>query len=267
MADNPDTTLVTNSPTTETPLAPKAGDPAPGSSDTSSSTTSETSTPPADNGSLLNPKDAVDATTDGNAAQSDEGGTDEGAEGAGQSSLFGAPEGEAAYEITGLPEGVTIDAEALAAVTPLARELNLSNEGLSKLAGVYTESVLPGVVAQMQTDLATQAAQVTKDWATDTRASITGGQNAAGEPVDADPVYAGRSVAEVQQTAAKALDKLGGAGFREFLDQHGLGNHPQMMRFAFNAGHAISEDTSFERGGGVPSAPLTREEKYYGKQG
>ena len=51
----------------------------------------------------------------------------------------------------------------------------------------------------------------------------------------------------------------------EFLNENGLGNHPQMMRFTFLASKAISEDTNFERGAGVPSAPLTREEKYYGK--
>lgn len=262
MADPTDTTPATNSQTTTDPSAPKAGDPAPGSSDTNSSTTTNPSTPPVDDGSLLNPKDAP---ADGAQPEGEDGNPGDEGEPPANAALFGAPADDAEYEISGLPEGVTIDAAALAAVTPLARELNLSSEGLSKLAGVYAESVLPGVVAQLQGDLATQAAQVTKDWATDTRASITGGQNAAGEPVEADPVYAGRSVAEVQQTAAKALDKLGGAGFREFLDQHGLGNHPQMMRFAFAAGHAISEDTSFERGGGVPSAPLTREEKYYGK--
>lgn len=263
MADPTDTTPVTNSPTTETPSVPKDESQAPGSSDTNSSTTEKPSTSDEDSGSLLNPKDAP---ADGAQPEGEDGKTGDEGEPPANAALFGAPEEGADYEITGLPEGVTIDAAALAAVTPLARELNLSSEGLSKLAGVYTESVLPGVVTQLQNDLAAQAAQVTKDWATDARASIVGGQNAAGETVEADPIYAGRSLAEVQQVSAKALDKLGGDGFREFLDQHGLGNHPQMLRFAFAAGSAISEDTSFERGGGVPSAPLTREEKYYGKQ-
>lgn len=267
MADPTDTTPATNSPTTENPSAPKDASPAPDSSDTNSSTTPSPSTeqtPDADGGSLLNPKEGKDS--DGSVANADDNGDPDGAEGGEPNALFGAPEDGTDYEISGLPDGITIDKDALAAVTPLARELNLSNEGLSKLAGVYTENVLPGVVQQMQNDLAAQAAQVTKDWATDARASVVGGQNAAGETVEADPVYAGRTLAEVQQVSAKALDRFGGEGFREFLDQHGLGNHPQMLRFAFAAGSAIGEDTSFERGGGVPSAPLTREEKYYGKQ-
>lgn len=259
MADQSDTTPETNSQTMENPSALKDASPAPDSSDTNSSTTENPSTDADDGGSLLNPKPA-DEKPEGE--QGDDAKTDEPPANA---TMFGAPEGDAAYEITGLPEGVTIDADALAAVTPLARELNLSNEGLSKLASVYTESVLPGVVKQMQDDLGAQAAQLRKDWGTDTRASITGGANAAGEQVEADPVYAGRNLAEVQQVSAKALDQFGGEGFREFLDAHGLGNHPQMMRFAFMAGSAISEDTNFERGGGVPSAPRTEEEKFYGK--
>ena len=264
MTDLPVTTPDPNSPTPTDPTASKGSDPAPGSSDTSSPTT-EPSPPLADDGSILNPKteegDGKDQA-DGDAA-GDQPKTDD--EPPANAALFGAPADDAGYKLTGLPDGVTVDAEALAAVTPLARELNLSNEGLSKLAGVYTESVLPGVVKQMESDLQAQATQLRKDWSTDARASITGGTNAAGERVDADPVYAGRSLTEVQQVSAKALDRFGGDGFRDFLDAHGLGNHPQMVRFAFAAGAAVSEDTNFERGAGVPSAPLTREEKYYGK--
>ncbi len=263
MADPTDTTPETNSPTTENPSAPKDANPAPDSSDTNSSTTPSPSTDPkdGDGGSLLNPK-PDDAKPEGE--QGDDAKTED--EPPANAAMFGAPDEGTDYEIAGLPEGVTIDKDALAAVTPLARELNLSNEGLSKLAGVYTESVLPGVVKQMESDLQAQAAQLSKDWAIDARASVTGGKNAAGEDVQADPVYAGRNLAEVQQVSAKALDRFGGEGFREFLDSHGLGNHPQMLRFAFAAGSAIGEDTSCERGGGVPSAPLSREEKYYGKQ-
>lgn len=267
MADPLDTIPATNSQTPTDQTASKDAPPAPGSPDTSSPTT-ETNPAADDEGSLLG-----DAKTEGDndgGADSDAGNaygdrTGDGGD-ADANPLFGAPAEDASYEIAGLPDGMSIDADALAAVTPLARELNLSNEGLSKLAGVYTESVLPGVVKQMETDLQTQAAQVRKDWGTDARAAVQGGVNAAGEQVEADPVYAGHTLSEVQTTAAKALDRFGGEGFREFLNGNGLGNHPMMVRFSFLAGKAISEDTNFERGAGVPSAPLTREEKYYGKQ-
>jgi len=261
MTDQPATTPEQNSPTPTDQTASKDAPPAQDSSDTNSPTT-ETNPDAGDEGSLLGDAKTGDAKPEG-----EQGGDANAEKGdAEPNPLFGAPADDAQYEIAGLPEGMSIDADALAAVTPLARELNLSNEGLSKLAGVYTESVLPGVVKQMETDLQAQAAQVRKDWGTDARAAVQGGTNAAGEPVEADPAYAGHTLSEVQSIAAKSLDRFGGEGFREFLNGNGLGNHPAMLRYSFLAGKAISEDTNFERGAGVPSAPLTREEKYYGKQ-
>jgi len=261
MPDQPATTPETNSPTPTDPTVSKDGAPAPASSDTSSPTTPPNPAPEADK-SILGDAQGDPAQPEGESAKDGEA---EGEKGdAEPSPLFGAPAGDAQYEITGLPDGVAIDGDALAAVTPLARELNLSNEGLSKLAGVYTESVLPGVVKQLEGDIRAQAAQMRKDWGTDARAAVSGGTNAAGEPVEADPVYAGHTLAEVQTISAKALDRFGGEGFRDFLNGNGLGNHPQMLRFAYAAGKAISEDNSFERGQGVPKAELTREEKYYG---
>lgn len=165
--------------------------------------------------------------------------------------LFGAPEGD--YEISGLPEGMTVDTEALAAFAPLAKELGLSNEGMSKVAVAYAEilpQVTDRVVANLQNDIAAQHSA----WATE-----------AIELVKTDPLFGGRPLGEVQQLAAKAIDRLGDPEFRKYLDDTGLGNHPAMMRFAFNAGSAISEDTSFERGNNVPAAK-TRTDKYYGPQ-
>ncbi len=202
----------------------------------------------ADDASILNPK------------PDDKEGDDAPADNA---ALFGAPEEGTAYELTGLPEGVVIDADALAAIEPVARELGLSNEGLSKIAGVYAETVLPHVQNTLATQINAEAAQLKKDWATDTRAAIAGGKNAAGEDVVADPVFQGKTLKEVQAVAARALDRFGGEGFRDFLDTHGLGNHPLMTRAMFAAGAAIAEDTELPRGGDV-AKPKTREEKYYG---
>lgn len=269
MADNTDTTQEQNSstPTTPTldPSAQKDVSPAPASSDTPSSTT-ENPSADADEGSLLNPK-TVDTEAEGEKtedAAGAEGEKDAAAE------LFGAPEEGTDYEITGLPEGITLDADAIAAVTPLARELNLSSTGLSKLAAVYAESVLPNVVAQTQEQvtagLNAQIAEIRKGWATESRLAVQGGRAEDGSDIAPDKVFAGATLADVQKVSAKAIDRFGGSEFRQFLDDNGLGNHPAMLRFAFQAGSAISEDTNFDRGGSVPSAPLTREEKYYGKQ-
>lgn len=163
--------------------------------------------------------------------------------------LFGAPEGD--YEPSGLPEGTVIDKAALEAVTPVARELGLSNEGFSKLAGVYAEKVLPQVTEQVTSQIMAQSAATTAAWATETTTAI-----------GTDPAYGGKPLAEVQSVAAKALDRFGGSEFRQYLADTGLGNHPAMMKAMFLAGSAIAEDTTFERGS-TPTAPKSRVEKFY----
>lgn len=166
--------------------------------------------------------------------------------------FHGAPEGD--YQLEGLPEGTVIDEEALAAISPIARELNLSNAGLSKIAGVYAETVLPKVVDNltdgMQRDIAAQHAA----WATETT-----------DMVKTDAAFEGKTLKEVQQISAKTLDRFGGKDFRVFLENTGLGNHPAMVKFAYLAGQAISEDTTFERGN-TPPKEKSRTEKYYGPQ-
>lgn len=188
----------------------------------------------------------------------DEGGSDkdgsaagEGGEGDGEPNAFiGAPEGD--YELVGLPEGTEIDKDALAAVTPVAKEIGLSNEGLSKIAAVYAEKVLPHVADQLNDTLQRDIAATHAQWA-----------NEAVELVKTDEVFGGKQLSEVQQVSAKAIDRFAGPEFRTFLEETGLGNHPAMLKFAFLAGSAISEDTTFERGG--PAAkPKSRTEKYYG---
>lgn len=182
--------------------------------------------------------------------------------------LFGAPEGEAAYEIAGLPEGTTIDQAALDAIAPVARQLNLSNEGLSLIAQTYAEKVLPGVAEQVLGNLQNDIVAQRKDWETEARHAIKGVdaegnkielKNAKGQPISFD----GKPYKEAQTVMAKALDQFAPVGFREFLDETGLGVHPMMVAFAYQAGKNIAEDTSFERGGSDAGQPKSRVEKYY----
>jgi hypothetical protein len=43
--------------------------------------------------------------------------------------------------------------------------------------------------------------------------------------------------------AKKALDAFGTTELRSLLNESGLGNHPEVIRFMFRAGKAISEDS------------------------
>lgn len=269
MADEATQTDATNSdPATQTDAS--------GVTASSSSTTDQTAadaaaTGDADKGGDADPLDGASALGDAQAPgdkSKEEGGEGDkvkegddadGADKGDEPALTGAPEGD--YDLTGfLPEGTKLDADALAKMTPTAKALNLSNAGLAKIAveglPIVTKQVTDGIIGEV---VAQRAA-----WDTDTRAAISGGKNAAGEDVQRDAVYGGKSYDDVLATSAKALDRFGGADFRDFLKSTGLGNHPAMVRFAYQAGSAISEDTDFERGGGIPNTPKSREEKYYG---
>lgn len=272
MADEATQTDATNSdPATQTDAS--------GATASSSSTTDQTAADAAaagdgDKGGEADPLDGAsnlgDAQTgdkpkdgEGDGGEGDK--PKEGEEGAGEKTgdeepaLTGAPEGD--YDLTDhLPEGTKLDADALAKIAPTAKALNLSNAGLAKIAAeglpIVTKQVTDAVIGEV-------VAQRTA-WDKDTRAAISGGQNAAGEAITADPIYGGKSYDDVLATSAKALDRFGGADFRDFLKSTGLGNHPAMVKFAYQAGALISEDTDFERGGGIPNTPKSREEKYYG---
>lgn len=190
--------------------------------------------------------------------------------------LHGAPEGD--YEIE-LPEGMSLDTEALAEIAPLAKELNLSNKGLSILA----ERGLPVAQKMAERSMVEAVVAVRKGWEDDARATVQGGKLQDGTEVQSDPVFKGENIDAVTATGAKAIDRFttdasgqpilfpaakadGSPGtFRDFLKTTGLANHPGMIRFAYLAGSAISEDSDFERGGQNPTSKLSREEKYYGK--
>lgn len=215
---------------------------APASPPVDAAALSDGATPAADGATLLTPvadtKEAAPALTAEEQAAADT-----------KAALFGAPDGD--YEITGLPEGTVIDGEALAAVAPLAKEMGLSNEGLSKLAGAYAEKIVPHLAKQVSDQIMASSAATIKGWADESVAAVK-----------TDAAYGGKPLAEVQAVAAKAIDRFGGTEFRQYLADTGLGNHPAMVRAMFLAGSAIAEDTTFERGG-VATSPKSRVDKYY----
>ena len=234
--------------------------------DTATTETSTTETTDQQTQSSSTTDDNLDLGAGVDDQTDDQQGGDKGDDQPATSEYLGAPAEGEAYTIEGLPEGMTIDEEALAAVDPVAREIGLSPKGLSKIAGVYAEKVLPHVVEQttqrLNEQLQTQVLDQRKEWENEARAAIKGEvelKTATGEPITFD----GNDVKQVQQIAAKAIDRVMPAGFRQFLNETGLGQHPAMVAGMYAVGKLVSEDSNFEGGGNEPK-PKSREEKYYG---
>jgi hypothetical protein len=65
-----------------------------------------------------------------------------------------------------------------------------------------------------------------------------------------DKEFGGDKLSENLGVAKKALDAFGTAELRSLLNQSGLGDHPEVIRFMYRAGKAISEDRFV---GGAPA--------------
>jgi hypothetical protein len=141
------------------------------------------------------------------------------------------------YELA-VPEGFEkLDPEAVAAATPIFKELGLSNDQANKLVPIAAEMAKRIVTDRDQQLLGTILEQ-RKDWL---------------ETARKDPEIGGANWDATLRTAAQGLDRLGfpkGSPLRGALDESGFGNHPEMIRLMSKVGSAIGEDGTFVRGEG-----------------
>lgn len=138
-----------------------------------------------------------------------------------------APEDKAEQKPEGAPEqyafnaieGVTIDEVVVGAFSEVAKELNLPQEQAQKVL----DKVAPVIQARQMEQL-----QVAREgWA---------------EATKSDKEIGGDSLEANLGTAKKALDAFATPELRTLLNESGLGNHPEVIRFFYRTGKAISED-------------------------
>lgn len=132
----------------------------------------------------------------------------------------GAPE---VYEFKAA-EGQTFDPEFVKGYSEVARELNLTQEA----AQTMIDKVGP-ILAQQQ---AAQIAQVRNDWA---------------EASKVDAEFGGAKFNENLAIAKQSIDKFATPEFKQMLDDTGLGNHPEWIRYCYRVSKAFSPD-NFEGG-------------------
>lgn len=166
----------------------------------------------------------------------------------------GAPE---AYDTSAwtMPEGVDFDTDGFAAVEPVLRDLNLSNDQAGKLMTTYAEKIVPMIAARTTEQIDQAGAQLKADLARDL-------QN--------DPEVGGKKLGESQSFAAKAIfhfipDANERSEFSTFLNESGLGSHPLLMRVVSGAGRTLAEAST--PAAATATAPLSESEKFYGKKG
>jgi hypothetical protein len=112
------------------------------------------------------------------------------------------------------------DSEVLTAFSEVAKDLNLSQDAASKVLDKM------GPVLQARQEAQFEAAR--NEWA---------------ETSKADKEFGGEKLQENLGFAKRAMDAYATQELKALLNDTGLGNHPEVIRFFVKAGKAISEDT------------------------
>ena len=117
-------------------------------------------------------------------------------------------------------ESAELDPEVVTAFGEVAKELDLPQDAAQKVL----DKVAPVIKAKQAKVLE----QVKLDWANDSQA---------------DKEFGGENLAENLNVAKQALDAFGSDSLKSLLHETGFGNHPEIIRFMFKVGSAISEDS------------------------
>ena len=141
----------------------------------------------------------------------------------------GAPE---VYEFKAA-EGQTFDPEFVKSYSEVARELNLTQEA----AQTMIDKVGPVLAQQQQA----QIARVRSEWA---------------EASKVDAEFGGAKFDENLAIAKQSIDKFATPEFKQMLDDTGLGNHPEWIRYCYRVSKAFSPDNfegGHKEGGAAPN--------------
>jgi hypothetical protein len=183
---------------------------------TTSQDASQQTTPPATPGE--GEQGSTQQATEGQntEGQKAEGEGTEGDKGEGEAEQKqGAPE---KYEFKA-PEGAKFDDKVIEQFSEVAKELDLPQDAAQKIL----DKVGP-VLAQRQLE---QVEAIRSQWT---------------ESAKSDKEFGGQKLDESLAAGKKALDQFGTPELRTLLNESGLGNHPEVIRFFVRTGKAISED-------------------------
>lgn len=134
------------------------------------------------------------------------------------------PEVPESYEFTDLPGGMELDATLTEAVSPVFKELGLTQDQASKLVQAYA-----GVMANQAQAMADQVTEMVKGWVDTAKADKEIGHNNWQRSVDA---------------ANAVLRKFGTPELvQEVMVNQGMGNHPEVIRLLARIGLSVSDDT------------------------
>jgi hypothetical protein len=154
--------------------------------------------------------------------------------------VTGAPEEYAEFEVA---EGVALDETTLGEFKGVAKDLNLPQESAQKLV-----------------DLATQMSQ---RWADQFTNQVTETRQGWLDASKADKEFGGDKLGESLATAKRAIDAYGTPELTQLLNETGIGNHPEVIRFMARAGKGVTETGVVKADQTATGAPASLAERMY----
>ena len=131
----------------------------------------------------------------------------------------GAPEEYADFTV---PDGVEMDADVLTEFKGIAKELGISQETAQKFIDLQ---------AGMETKRAEALQQALADQSQQWMDQVKNDKEIGGEQYDS-----------TVKLATKTIEAFGSPELRAVLNDSGLGNHPELVKFCHRIGKAMSED-------------------------
>lgn len=163
-----------------------------------------------------------DATADTAAAAAADADGDPAAEAAGDKTAEGDNSPPEAYADFTVPDGMQLDETALSEAAPIFKELGLTQEQAQKVVDLHAKQIQASELKTIET-----FNQLTTEWRT---------------AAENDKEYGGDKFDENVKIAQKAVDKFGNPKLKQLMTDHGIGNHPEMIRFMVKVGHTLKED-------------------------
>lgn len=121
------------------------------------------------------------------------------------------------------PDGVQVDTALVDSFKALAKESGLAAPAAQKLADLYVDAQSRAAKAQAEAFDRQQ-----KAWESELRSD----KDMGGPAFDANV-----------STARRAIERFGSPALKQLLNDTGLGNHPELARFALRVGRALAEDS------------------------
>lgn len=138
----------------------------------------------------------------------------------------------------------------------------LSDAALDKIAQYAKEQGLSQEAAQKLVDIQEDNMKQLKEAQVEELKTAAEGWKSAAE---ADKEIGGDEFGKNCELAKRVVDRFGTEDFKQTLNETGLGNHPELLRFVSRIGREVSEDTLVLPGSQNTKAERTYEDLFYGE--